>query len=187
MSKYTCTGHRSQGRHPAPHLTLFLPDDDVSSVSAHQCWPSQFLQTHCLHVEELGFGSLSFMRNGKQWCLTLQRSLLSSFPLPDEDFLDLDLSDEDFLVVPRLYTLALFGLGHFINNIKQKTKTNKVKSQNVGPIPVDARFLATTICGSRSLPNSCPHLTLPPHRRTGLSYVSAGRCQRQSPPGKKTA
>lgn len=33
------------------------------------------------------------------------------FSLPDEDFLDVDLLDEDFLLLPKLNVLAFFGLG----------------------------------------------------------------------------
>lgn len=49
------------------------------------------------------------------------------FPLPDEDVLVLDLLDEDFLVVAKLNTLAFFGLGTWINEIKKKMNINQVK------------------------------------------------------------
>lgn len=52
QSWFTCTAHRSQGKHPAPLPTVFLRDDHVSSV--YQCGPFLRLQMRCLHVEQLG-------------------------------------------------------------------------------------------------------------------------------------
>lgn len=52
---FTCTVHRSQGKHPAPLPTVFLRDDHVSSV--YQCGPFLRLQMRCLHVEQLGLSN----------------------------------------------------------------------------------------------------------------------------------
>lgn len=138
---FTCTGHRNQGKRPAPPLNLFFPGELASSSSVQRRWTSVLRQMHCLQGTEVGkktnhknwssswieTQNVSFDSEVYVWLSSPPRShnwSWSRFPLPEEDFLDLVPSDEDFLVLLKLYTLAFCGLGFWINDTKKEVKTN---------------------------------------------------------------
>lgn len=131
VESFTCTGHRNQGRHPAPPLSLYFPGE-LASSSVQRRRTSVLQLTNCLQnkswvetqiTKKLKCHNLKH----KKWVSILNylsdfaaQPPWSHFPLPDDDFLDLVLLDEDFLVLLKLYTLAFCGLGFWRNNTKHR-------------------------------------------------------------------